>query len=344
MRSACSPLSSVVTGRRGFRRGFTLIELLVVIAIIALLVGILIPALGKARTTARKTVSLSNVKQLGLAFTLFTFDNDDYVPYPNYHDGGSNNSQGWLFDVTPLANDIHNGQQWSSLTQAMNSEDFRWHASGTLWEYMGGERGKMIVERAAWGGFEPQDGLIDAFRSPSDPNRDGALVNLEDAPAEALTSYSMNGAMCGFKYPSSATIQKFVEPGVGLTGWPRRYRIDQFQNIGGPAVIFWEAASRDNKGLRDTNWQGASGWPTQATVGWYGDWGSNTGFIDGSASWVKGRPRNDAIDNNPDVAPLVPGRAGDWDEWTSKTNSQGENIKTQAFCTPDSPTGRAKSW
>jgi prepilin-type N-terminal cleavage/methylation domain-containing protein len=62
------------------KKAFTLIELLVVIAIIAILAAILFPVFAQAKLAAKKTVSISNQKQQGLAILMYTNDYDDMYP------------------------------------------------------------------------------------------------------------------------------------------------------------------------------------------------------------------------------------------------------------------------
>ena len=58
------------------RNAFTLVELLVVITVIALLMAILIPVLNRAREMGQRTVCLSNLKQITLAWNLYAEQND----------------------------------------------------------------------------------------------------------------------------------------------------------------------------------------------------------------------------------------------------------------------------
>ncbi|HZO87341.1 MAG TPA: DUF1559 domain-containing protein [Chthonomonadaceae bacterium] len=109
--------SSLRSRRSRAQTGFTLIELLVVIAIIAVLAAILFPVFAQARENARKASCLSNQKQLGLAFALYTQDYDEKLPNSTDGPAGAGQPGGWLYFRHFPANDVTNGGQAFDVTQ-----------------------------------------------------------------------------------------------------------------------------------------------------------------------------------------------------------------------------------
>jgi prepilin-type N-terminal cleavage/methylation domain-containing protein/prepilin-type processing-associated H-X9-DG protein len=112
------------------RLGFTLIELLVVIGIIAVLAALLLPVLGRAKQTAYRIGCASNLRQIGLATTLYL---NDHRAYPGYwcKDGPGYICSMWDLQLDLYLSDINHTKVFrcpaapTRLTSCCNTITFR---------------------------------------------------------------------------------------------------------------------------------------------------------------------------------------------------------------------------
>lgn len=161
------------------KRAFTLIELLVVIAIIAILAALLLPALSKAKQKAWQAIDLNNLKQQGMAVHLYTSDNQDSMPWPNWWSGDVvNHAPGWLYALN-----------------TSNSSPSQLQAdTGSFWPILLNQK---------------------MYFCPSD-NTNSALFQ---ARGQKISSYVMNGAVCGYARAAYPPLKVSALPPSGVAFW-----------------------------------------------------------------------------------------------------------------------------
>jgi prepilin-type N-terminal cleavage/methylation domain-containing protein/prepilin-type processing-associated H-X9-DG protein len=117
---------------RRAKTGFTLIELLVVVAIIAILAALLLPALSRAKAQSLGTACMSNSRQLGLAWRLYTDDNADRLVNNGVFNGWTVFSAPQTGQPIELPNWVYGIMDWSASPDNTNSQLI---ADGLLFPY-----------------------------------------------------------------------------------------------------------------------------------------------------------------------------------------------------------------
>ena len=98
---ATDPLLRNYSPSDGRHKAFTLVELLVVVAIIIVLIAILLPALGRARNTSKTVACSSNLRQIGLGFNVYAYDNNTILPPGSWSNWVGSDGVNWLTLINP---------------------------------------------------------------------------------------------------------------------------------------------------------------------------------------------------------------------------------------------------
>src|SRR4029077_6623642 len=197
------------------------------IAIIAILACLLLPALAKAKEKGVRTQCQNNVKQSAWAMAMYLLDFNDFLPEPNWNSPWIR--KGWLYDAA-----LGSPPDISRAPYATNQ--VRAYETGLLYTYVGS---------------------IGVYRCPLDRTNTAAWRGR----AQKMSSYLMNGAVCGFG-------------GVS----PGSYKATDFK---ADAVIFWQALETNPGDFNDGSSSPAEGITKLHSIG------TTVGVVDGHVEYLK---------------------------------------------------------
>lgn len=245
------------------RRGFTLIELLVVIAIIAILAAILFPVFAQAKAAAKKTQSLSNIKQTATGVKIYQGDNDDVFPFGSGGCWWQPIDGGWTWAITPY---VKNLQMWQSPGDPKSKATWpTWMTDPSAINISYAANGLMIESVRGSGNFDTMGGVIGMAQGTLQGRADGSCTSnpwmKSDHTSDTAVTRPAETIMFGEAYGGYPTYgpSDFV---TGVNWWDFvgfGGLIPDVRRDGTPYMVNGVIMTKDNRnGAINTDWAGKS--------------------------------------------------------------------------------------
>lgn len=190
--------------------GFTSTDLVATAATVVLIGVLLVPVLGRENDASHRAVCLANLRQIMTAVTMYAAENSDSLPHPTWGsvDGSASaGPDGWAY-ATANKGRVPGGPDYipNVAGRMSNSNQLPFYAAGQLARFLPGQQ--VLMCPTDWASAQTVGKYAQWYRERS----------------VKLTSYTMNGAVCGY----------------GGTGNPRGtpFKLSAF----GPSdLLLWEA-------------------------------------------------------------------------------------------------------